>query len=98
MTIELPRNIIDSKKQGINVDDPYQVFSDGDYAPSFDEIKKNTQVRLLSISFHNGDERIGIVGTQMAPAVTPQITTSAADIIKDPSNATAVPTNVTSLY
>ena len=61
LTIELPRNVIDSKKQGINVDDTYQVFSDSHNAPSFDEIKNNTQVRVLSISFHNGDKRLGIV-------------------------------------
>ena len=96
LTIELPRNVIDSKKQGINVDDTYQVFSDSHNAPSFDEIKNNTQVRVLSISFHNGDKRLGIVGTQLAPANTPQITASAPNNTTAPSNATAAPANVTS--
>jgi hypothetical protein len=95
LKIELPRNVIDSKKQGINVDDTYQVFSDSQNAPSFDEIKNNTQIRVLSISFHNGDKRIGIVGTQMAPAIMPQVTASAQSTIKAPSNVRG-PSNITS--
>jgi hypothetical protein len=73
LTIDLPRNVIDSKKQGANVDDTYAVFVDGQQAPTFDETKKNAQVRVLSVPFDNGTEQIEIVGTQMAPIAQPQI-------------------------
>ncbi|MGB8934786.1 MAG: hypothetical protein WCC17_06750 [Candidatus Nitrosopolaris sp.] len=65
LNIELPRNILDSKKQG-NVDDNFAVFVDGQYAAA-DEIKTTAQVRTLMVDFDNGTSVIEITGTQMVP-------------------------------
>ena len=69
LTIELPRNVIDSKKQS-NVDDAYAVFVDGQFVP-YDEIMNNTQARILSIEFGNGSEQIEITGTHIVPEFGP---------------------------
>lgn len=63
LTIELPRNVIDSKKQG-NVDDNFAVFEDGQYSVD-DEIRTNTQSRTLMIGFDNGTSVIEITGTHI---------------------------------
>jgi hypothetical protein len=63
--IELPRNIIDSKK-GENVDDSYAVFVDGQYATA-DEIRTTAQARTLMVGFDNGTSVIEITGTQLLP-------------------------------
>jgi hypothetical protein len=65
LSIELPRNIIDSKKEG-NVDDSYAVFVDGQYAEA-DEIRTTAQARTLMIGFDNGTSVIEITGTQLLP-------------------------------
>ena len=65
LSIELPRNIIDSKKQG-NVDDNYAVFVDGQYAAA-DEIRTTAQARTLMVAFDNGTSVIEITGTQLLP-------------------------------
>ncbi len=65
LTIELPRNITDSKKQG-NVDDNFAVFQDGQYTAA-DEIRTNAQARTLMVGFDNGTSVIEITGTQMVP-------------------------------
>lgn len=65
LTIELPRNIMDSKKQG-NVDDNFTVFEDGQYTAA-DEIRTNAQVRTLMVGFDNGTSVIEITGTQIVP-------------------------------
>jgi hypothetical protein len=65
LSIELPRNIIDSKKQG-NGDDDFAVFVDGQYAPA-DEIKTTAQARTLMVGFDNGTSVIEITGTQLLP-------------------------------
>jgi hypothetical protein len=82
LTIELPRYVIDSKKQG-NVDDNYAVFADGQYA-SADEIRTTAQARTLMVGFDNGTSTIEITGTQMGPVqssntnmTTSNMTTSA---------------------
>lgn len=68
LTIELPRNIIDSRKQG-NVDDNFTVFEDGQYVAA-DEIRTNPQARTLMVGFDNGTSIIEITGTQMVPEFT----------------------------
>jgi hypothetical protein len=68
LTIELPRNIIDSRKQG-NVDDNFTVFEDGQYVAA-DEIRTNPQTRTLMVGFDNGTSVIEITGTQMVPEFT----------------------------
>jgi hypothetical protein len=65
LSIELPRNIIDSKKEG-NVDDNYAVFVDGQYT-SADEIRTTAQARTLMVGFDNGTSVIEITGTQLLP-------------------------------
>ncbi|MDP9286912.1 MAG: hypothetical protein M3P08_01785 [Thermoproteota archaeon] len=59
LTIELPRNVIDSKKQG-NQDANLVVFQDGRYSSASDQIKTDAQVRVLYISFDIGTEHIEI--------------------------------------
>ena len=89
LTIELPRNVIDSKTQG-SQDANFVVFQDGQYSSASDQIKTDAQARVLSISFDNGTEQIEIAGTQMGPAITSQVTTSTPTTI-NPANATAAP-------
>lgn len=69
LTIELPRDVIDSKKQS-NMDDAYAVFIDGQLAP-YDQIMNNTHARILSIEFGNGSEQIEITGTHIVPEFGP---------------------------
>jgi predicted secreted protein with PEFG-CTERM motif len=69
LTIELPRDVIDSKKQS-NADDAYAVFVDGQFVP-YDEIMNNTQARILRIEFGNGSEQIEITGTHIVPEFGP---------------------------
>src|SRR5919109_737527 len=63
LTIELPRNVIDSKAQG-NTDEEYAVFID-DQPKDFEEIANNNEVRTLEIGFDNGAEKIEIAGTKI---------------------------------
>jgi hypothetical protein len=65
LSIELPRNIIDSKKQG-NVDDNFAVFVDGQYEPA-DETRTTAQARTLMVGFDSGTSVIEITGTQLLP-------------------------------
>jgi len=69
LTIELPRDVIDSKRQS-NEDDVYAIFIDGQFAP-YDEIMNNTQARILRIEFGNGSEQIEITGTHIVPEFGP---------------------------
>ncbi|MGH9951670.1 MAG: PEFG-CTERM sorting domain-containing protein [Nitrososphaeraceae archaeon] len=69
LIIELPRDVIDSKKQSNN-DDVYAVFIDGQLVP-YDEIMNNTHARILSIGFGNGSEQIEITGTHIVPEFGP---------------------------
>ena len=87
LTIELPRNVIDSKTQG-SQDANFVVFQDGQYSSASDQIKTDAHARVLSISFDNGTEQIEIAGTQMGPAITSQVTTSTPT---SGTNATAAP-------
>ena len=65
LSIELPRNIIDSKKEG-EFDDRYIVFQDGQVT-SPEEIVTNTQARTLSIDFDKGIGQIEISGSKIMP-------------------------------
>ena len=69
LSIDLPRNIIDSKKQG-NVDDPYVVFEDGQ-ATNPQEIGTNSQARTLAIDFDKGTGQIEIAGSKLLPEFGP---------------------------
>jgi hypothetical protein len=48
LTVELLRNITDSKMQGTNHDQNYVVFEDSQYIPVI-QLKNNTQLRTLAI-------------------------------------------------
>ncbi|MBV9667799.1 MAG: PEFG-CTERM sorting domain-containing protein [Nitrososphaeraceae archaeon] len=66
LTIQLPRNLIDSKKQG-NQDSPYVIFQDSQPSQNVQEIKSNAQARTLSIAFDKGTDIIEIAGSKMVP-------------------------------
>jgi predicted secreted protein with PEFG-CTERM motif len=66
LTIELPRNSTDSKKQGTNADDAYTVFEDHQSTIA-EETTNNNQARTLAIDFDKGTEKIEIVGTHVSP-------------------------------
>src|SRR5829696_1738490 len=84
LTIELPRNVIDSKAQG-NTDEEYAVFVD-DQPNDFDETTNNNEARVLEIGFDNGAEQIEIAGTQIAAIDATDATATEAD------NATTITT------
>lgn len=65
LTIELPRNVIDSQKQG-NVDDNFAVFEDGQYVVG-NEIRTTAHARTLMVGFDNGTSVIEITGTRIVP-------------------------------
>ena len=65
LTVELPRKIIDSTRDG--KDKPYLVFvgylETGTKRIKANEIENNNERRTLAIDFAKGDNQIGIVGT-----------------------------------
>src|ERR671936_2929364 len=63
LTIELPRNIIDSKAQG-NVDTKYQIKIDGK-GVDYKEIGNRLTQRILQIDCGKNDRDREIAGTQM---------------------------------
>src|ERR687886_978268 len=65
LSIELPRNIIDSKKEG-NVDDQYVVFQDGQVTNA-EEVKTDSEARTLAIDFDKGTGQIEISGSKIIP-------------------------------
>jgi hypothetical protein len=71
LAIELPRDVIDSKKQS-NTDDAYAVFVDGQFVPH-EEIMNNTEARTLRIEFSNGSQQIEITGTHIVPEFGPLV-------------------------
>jgi hypothetical protein len=109
LTIQLPRNLIDSKKQG-NQDSPYVIFEDSQPSQRIQEIKSNAQARTLVIDFDKGTNIIEIAGsrysasTSILPAnthlkeSTSQITTGGeivtSNVVHRPTNSTAAP-NIT---
>jgi predicted secreted protein with PEFG-CTERM motif len=65
LIIELPRNVIDSQKQG-NLDDNFAVFEDGQYVVE-NEIRTDAQARTLMVGFDNGTSVIEITGSRIVP-------------------------------
>ena len=65
ITIELPRNIIDSKNPK-NQDEDYVVFADGQHIGAEQTITNN-RVRTLAIDFEKGVNQIEIAGTRIVP-------------------------------
>ena len=66
MTIELARNIIDSKNKDLRLDSRFAVFEDG-HMTSFVETENNNFMRQISIPFSKGTSQIAIVGTHASP-------------------------------
>jgi hypothetical protein len=64
-TIELPRNLIDSKGQG-NTDTKYVVKIDNK-GVEYKDLANNLNARILGIDFSKGDRVVEITGTQMTP-------------------------------
>jgi hypothetical protein len=64
-TIELPRNVIDSKGQG-NTDTKFVVKIDNK-GVDYKEVADNLNARILGIDFSKGDRVVEITGTQMTP-------------------------------
>jgi hypothetical protein len=62
MTIELPRNVIDSKGTS-NADTKYQVKMDGKEV-DYKEVANNAYARILSINFSKDNRFIEIIGTK----------------------------------
>jgi hypothetical protein len=65
LTIELPRNVIDSKGQG-NTDTKFIVKIDGK-GVDYKEVANNLNARILGIDFSKDNRIIEITGTQMTP-------------------------------
>jgi len=65
LTIELPRNVIDSKGQG-NTDIKLVVKIDNK-GVDYKEVANNLNARILGIDFSKGDRVVEITGTQMTP-------------------------------
>jgi hypothetical protein len=65
LTIELPRNVIDSKGQG-NTDTKFLVKIDGK-GVDYKEVASNLNARILGIDFSKDNRIIEISGTQMTP-------------------------------
>jgi hypothetical protein len=66
LTIELGRNIIDSKNKDLRSDSPFAVFEDG-RETSYAEIENNNLMRQISIPFNKGTSQIAIAGTYASP-------------------------------
>jgi hypothetical protein len=62
-TVELPRNIIDSKGAS-NADTKYQVKIDGK-GVDYKELANNVNARILTMDFSKDNRFIEIIGTQM---------------------------------
>ena len=69
LTIQLPRSLIDSKKQG-NQDSPYVIFEDSQPWQRVQQVKSNAQARTLAIDFDKGTGVVEIAGSVIMPANT----------------------------
>jgi hypothetical protein len=62
LTIEVPRNIVDHKKEG-NADDKFTIHVGGSKDATFREISNNKTARTLAIDFNKDARLIEIIGT-----------------------------------
>ena len=63
LTIEVPRNIVDDKKEG-NADDKFTVHVDGSKDAIFREISNNKTARTLAIDFNKDARMVEIIGNR----------------------------------
>jgi hypothetical protein len=66
LTVELARDLIDSKNNDLSSDGPFAVFEDG-HEVSFVEKSNNNLTREISIHFDKGTSQIAIAGTHVSP-------------------------------
>jgi hypothetical protein len=59
---EVPRNIVDHKKEG-NADDKFTIHVDGSKDAIFREISNNKTARTLAIDFNKDARMVEIIGT-----------------------------------
>ena len=89
LTIELPRNVLDSKKPG-GSDEQFVVLQDGQNS-DFEEKSNNNQSRTLATNFDKGTQEIEIDGTRVLPV------TSISSPAKNPSTTITVQGNKTTV-
>jgi hypothetical protein len=79
LIIELPRNVIDTKKQNNNSDSPFQVLIEGKKA-IFQEITNNSQSRTLVIDFPAGivAGHIEVIGGRVVQPTPPKVPKSSS--------------------
>src|SRR3954470_20118334 len=65
LTVELPRNVLDSKGQG-NTDTKYNIKIDNKDV-DYKEVGTNLNARVLQIDFGKNDRMMEITGTEMTP-------------------------------
>jgi hypothetical protein len=63
LTIEVPRNIVDEKKED-NADDKFTVHVDGSKDATFREISNNKTARTLAIDFNKDPRMVEIIGNR----------------------------------
>jgi hypothetical protein len=63
LTIEVPRNIVDDKKEG-NADDKFTVHVDGSKDATHREISNNKTARTLAIDFNKDARMVEIIGNR----------------------------------
>ena len=64
LSVELPRNVIDSKGQG-NTDTKFNIKIDNKDV-DYKEVGTNLNARILQVDFSKDDRMMEIAGTQMA--------------------------------
>ena len=110
LTIELPRSLIDTKKENIE-DEEYDAFLNpplqkedpgGDFA-KVDEIENNHQSRVLAIEFRNDTQYITIIGERNSdtfglPRYVPNVALVGIADIVSPDSAVRIIANVTDIF
>lgn len=65
ITLEIPREVLDAKKQN-KTDDAFIIIIDGIQAP-YQETITDSNSRVISINFEQGDSNMEIIGTTIIP-------------------------------
>lgn len=71
LIMEIPRLVVDAKKQGTSIDNDYVAFIDGkNMTSNVRELNKDFGARTIAINFDNSTELIEILGSKKLPAIT----------------------------
>jgi hypothetical protein len=94
LTLELPRNVLESKKGGSIADIPYGVLEDGQLKV-VNEIKDNNniQTRTLAIDFNKDNKQIEIDGSKIGTHPIPSPVSSSATPSHNPLSSSPVNIN-----